>query len=286
MHFEDNKLLPEAVDTLFQCSIESVRPYVLMLAPVYVFMKRNEKFVSVKAPLDFFTSDELEKLKVYGVFYMPKFVKLAVRFETAARLVKNLFSLAASADSDTNNETDPDSSAQQRKSGLPPAPFELSNETLKLVGRLWGKELKIEPFFMAVFAHELCGVLNSDLLLQSREKAVMRHDWGLLLSGAFVFVAVQLGYWDLETLIELRNQIYTKTVEGEQWTRPSSLDSEIVCDLSQHLKGKKDLSADDLENFKGEWARRLKARLVRVKKTMARTAESSPSIYGEEGFAA
>ena len=80
MEFSKRKLPKEAAHQLRVCPIPSVQPYALMLSPVYVFMKANEKFVSVKAPLDFFTQEELSKLRMYDTFYMPDFVDRTLPF--------------------------------------------------------------------------------------------------------------------------------------------------------------------------------------------------------------
>jgi hypothetical protein len=93
MLFEDKKLHLESIDQLIQCPISSVEPYSLMLSPVYVLMKLNKKLVSVKAPLDFFTKDELNRLSSNEVFYLPKFANSSVRFQTAARLVHNVLTI-------------------------------------------------------------------------------------------------------------------------------------------------------------------------------------------------
>ena len=93
MLFEDKKLQLESVERLIQCPVHSIEPFALMLAPVYILMKLNLKLVSVKAPLDFFTEEELQRLKSHEVFYLPKFVKSSVRFQTAARLIRKIITI-------------------------------------------------------------------------------------------------------------------------------------------------------------------------------------------------
>ena len=91
------------------CPIESVKPYALMIAPVYVYMRRNEKFISVKAPMDFFTAEELEKLKSVEMFFMPQFVDAVLPYRNLARRVKMILGW----------------NPVESKAGLPPAPFEI-----------------------------------------------------------------------------------------------------------------------------------------------------------------
>ncbi len=268
MLFDDKKLSTEDIDDLLQCPVESIAPFVLMLAPVYVFMKLNKKFVSVKAPLDFFLPDELEKLKKHEVFYVPKIVKSSVRYQTAARLVKNLFSL---------------NTTPANLIGM--SSFEVSNETVKIMGTLWGKEVKIEPFFMAVFTHEFCRPLNSNVMIDARESTVVRHDYGLLLSGVFVFTAIHLGWHDYDVLNQLRDDIYDRTVKGEDWNLGQNTFEIMVGGISQLMSQHQSIGEDQLLQLNQEWSQKLIGRLQRIKRDVSHYAECSPSIYGPEGFA-
>lgn len=266
MLFEDKKLQLESVDQLIQCPIYSIEPFALMLAPVYILMKRNQKLVSVKAPLDFFTADELQRLKVHEVFYLPKFVKSSVRFQTAARLIKKIITL--------------------QQSELSPAPFEISKESFDALSKLWGKQIQIEPFFMGIFADEFCEPLNQDKMLWARENAVIRHDHGLLLSGALVFVALHLGWFDIEQLNQFRKSIYERTVEGEEWENPSSEIEYIVHDLNQIIATETSIDLEKLRLINSEWANKLASRLEFLKRKNTNLIYDSATIFGEEGFAA
>lgn len=269
MLFDDKKLTPEAIDDLLQCSIESVAPYTLMLAPVYVFMKLNKKFISVKAPLDFFLPEELERLKEYEVFYMPKFVRHSARFQTAARLVKNLLLSEA-----------------KNKNALDITPYEISNESLKVMATLWGKEMQIEPFFMGVFTHELCRPLNRETIVWAREQAVVRHDLGLLLSGAFVFLVIHLGVFDYETLNRLRDEIYEKTVAGEEWKTPKNIYDSIASSIDRYMLVNHAFHMVGLSQIQQEWSQKLLSRLKRIQDDFSRYSQKSPTIFGEDGFVA
>ena len=156
----------------------------------------------------------------------------------------------------------------------------------RVMGKLGGKSLLIEPFFMSIFADELCESLKPELMVWAREKTVINHDAGLLLSGVFVFIAAHLGYFNLEQLNQHRSEIYSRTVEGETWDNPQSEMEQIVHELNEIMKVKKAFRFDDFSEMNSEWASKLAARLARVQKILSRGAEESPSIYGPEGFAA
>ena len=265
MLFDDKKLTSEALVDLLRCPISTVKPFSLMLAPVYIWMKLNKKFVAVKSPLDFFTPEELAKLSKYETFYLPKFIEESIRFQTAARLVKNILTLEAG--------------------DLPPAPFEKSKELISVIAPLWGKSLRLEPFFMSIFTDELCGPLDSHCLLEAREKAVDAHDHGLLLSGAFIFIALQLGRHTHATLVKTRQEIYTRTVQGEEWKSFQTEDDMIIGSLNQMITDFKMVGLEALHKSQLEWAAKLNARLQAFEQRKILSKTESPSIYGPEGFA-
>src|SRR4051812_8298441 len=90
MEFSARKLPKEAASDLVRYPVQSVKPYVPMWAPIYVFMPKNEKFVSVKAPLDFFVPEELEKLEPLENFYVSSAISNALPFRDAARGVRSV----------------------------------------------------------------------------------------------------------------------------------------------------------------------------------------------------
>ena len=268
MVFDEKKLAVESAEGLLQCRVDTVEPFTLMLAPVYVFMKLNEKFVSVKAPLDFFTPDELDRLKRYEVFFIPKFLLGGSRFQTAAKIIRSMLEISK------NQET------------LAPAPFEFANEVIPVVAGLWGRDLRVESFFSAVFADELCGSLDSRLMLEARELAVVRHDHGILLGGMLAFILVHLGYGDLVTIQGIRRQVYSEIVDrDETWSYPRFEWEIIARDLKVLLKEQDYLDTASLMGFNSEWAHKLISRLKRIGKMTSPKNYDSLSIRGEGGFA-
>jgi len=266
MLFDDKKLQLESINDLVQCPVHTVEPYSLMLAPVYVLMKLNQKFVSVKAPLDFFTDDELQRLKTHEVFYLPKFVKSSVRFQTAGRLIRKMLTL--------------------KQAQLSAAPQEISKESFSVLSELWGKQVHIEPFFMSIFAEEFCTPLNPEKMLWAREHAVVKHDHGLLLSGTLVFIALHLGWFDFEELDQYRISIYERTVQGEDWSAPTSALEFIVKDLNDILNAHPAITLEVLTEVSCEWSNKLSSRLKFLKTKNTNISYDSVTIFGKEGFAA
>jgi hypothetical protein len=234
MLFEAKKLEIDSAVDLFQCRISTVEPYVLMLSPVYVYMKRNEKFVSVKAPLDFFTPEELKSLSRYEVFFLPKAVSEVAPFQTAAKLVREMIKASQSA--------------------FPPPSYELSHEIMKVVSPIWGREFEMSPFCSAIFTDELCGPLNSAEIIEGRDNAVVKHDLGILLSGLLIFVLVHLGWHDLEILTSIRAEVYSRTIRGEEWITAKNEYESITRDLIGLVESKSNLGKIELERLNAEWA--------------------------------
>lgn len=244
MIFDSKKLEISSAEGLLQCRVDTVRPYSLMLGPVYVFMKRNEKFVSIKAPLDFFTPEELESFSKFEMFHLPKSVSEVSGYQTAGKLVREILRASRIA--------------------LPPPPFEVSDEVIKVVAPVWGKTVEMSPFCATIFTDELCGPLAPAELLYGRESAVARHDLGLLLSGFLVFVLVHLGWFDLELLRSVRAETYSRTIRGEEWGAPAAHWESINRDLLRLLDARSFLSRFSLQTVDAEWARQMFGRLERV----------------------
>src|SRR5262249_4357807 len=120
----------------------------------------------------------------------------------------------------------------------------------------------------------------------ARENAVLKHDHGLLLSGALVFIALHLGWFDLEVLNKYRNEIYERTVAGEMWVHPCSELESIVCDLNHLLLSQTSLNLLNLRAFSSEWSHKLASRLEYLKNKNTNFMHPSVSIFGEGGFAA
>lgn len=267
MLFDDKKIEIESIEELMQCPVSSVHPYALMLAPIYVLMKKNQKLVSVKAPLDFFVPSELETMKVYQRFYIPKFINSVSRFQTAAKLAKSLLKTPC-----------------RDEMGI--APYEISKEMLSVLGPLWGKDFRVEAFFAAVFTDEFCGSLDPEKMLRAREETVVRHDLGILLSGLIVFSLLHLGWFDYELLQTIRNETYDRTVMGDRWDAPTNPWEAINQDLILQVEESIPLDRDSLSLTEGEWAKKILGRMKDLEKTPPSKRYESLSIFGPEGFAA
>jgi hypothetical protein len=270
MDFTRKKLPKEAALNLRICPIASVKPYALMLGPVYVFMRLNEKFVSVKGPLDFFTPEELERLKTFESFHLPEFVDQALPFRQVARHARSIVGWTPTEDGEEQ---------------LPPAPYELSDAVLRMLGPLWGPDAVIEPFFAAVFANELCDLLPDAVLVSAREQSVQAFERAVLRSGWAVFIALHLGYCELPFLNRLRRRVF----EGSDLAPPST---GVASEIDELVAVVFDSMGADLRSpvrgsvFEEQGSRaglKMAGRLKRVL-TMIDATEPASTIFGERGF--
>lgn len=272
MHFAHKKLPAEFSREMRLFPISSIKPYALMLAPVYVFMRLNQKFVAVKAPLDFFTPEELDQYRPYESFFMPPCVDQSIEFRETAKRARALLNWNVA-----------------RREQLAPAPFEVSDALLRLVGPLWTRETKLDPFFVAVFANELCDLISPQRLHGARESDVRSYERAVFCSSWAVWLAIHLGYCELRFLNGLRTAVYDRAVEGEPGSMISSGDEieDLVkfSLLTEAGKQAKFWDASVLETLPGRLGQKLSSRMKRVKSEIAVTQNHSPSIHDAGGFA-
>lgn len=282
MDFSERKLTLEAAATLVSCPIESVHPYAMMSAPVYLRLQLNQKFVAVKGPLDFFTPEEIARLRSQGEFHFSRFVEKSVPFRDAGAKVRALL--------------DWDPSVAARSEGevaLPPAPHELSDAVLHLTAPLWDlsedrSELGIEPFFCVAFANELCDTLPESLLLDARERDVAKYELGVLASSWTVLAALTLGYHDRAFLERLRQVVFSR-VALSQVVESALLDLDQLERLALRVFGAERsplgrVTLEYLQGLEDRAARKLVSRLRRVERELAFPRSRFRTVFGDGGL--
>jgi hypothetical protein len=274
MNFSKRKLPIEATSQLRQYAIDTVKPYALMAAPVYVFMRRNQKFISVKAPLDFFTEQELEKLRSCDSFFMPQFIDTVMPYRDLARRVKMILGW----------------NPVETKATLPPASFELADGVLRTMAPVWGNRHRIEPFFAAVFTNEFCDLLPGEDLKSARERDCELFERAVIISSWMVFLSLHIGVADQQYMNALRLSVFRK-VMGDEQDEGTSIDSrsdagELFQILQEVLVGEnihQSLGIGFFETRSERVSQKIVARLNRVRENLS-GASLSGTIYGERGF--
>lgn len=271
MDFTERKLPLEAHERLRRHALDTIAVDRPLLAPIYVFLRKNQKFVSVKGPMDFLNAGELEKLSPYGeVFSLPP-PDGVEQFESAAIAVLGLL------------QEKPRPEAE-----LSVTPFELSDQVLRVLGPLWSPIAMVEPYFVWVFVQKLLPPIEAELLHQAREQSVSAYETAQIRSAWTVFLALHLGYCDLRILERLRLRVFREVLEGTVSAmagRRSEVDE--LCELCSALTPSEKVQNFDpkaFEDFAGRVPEKLIARLNRVRETLLDTSRMQASVYGAGGF--
>ena len=282
MDFTNRKLPRNAASELRRLSLGDLQPFAFMFSPVYVFLKRNEKFIGIKAPLDFFVESEIEKVQPYGTLYVTPFIDQVAPFREAGRRVKKILTPREAA-----NSRDDQGYPEVK---LPPPPWEVSDTVLSVIGPLWGKDVRIEPFFVTAFIQDLCGSLPHDLLLASRDQDVLRHEKAIFRSSWAVFLALHLGLCDLPWLTRLRARVFAET-SGQIWSGKSDRDGSDITELLRLAQsalfddeGLQPLSGESFQFEDQRVCLKIQSRLERVKKEFAPRSAYRGSVRGKKGF--
>ncbi|MGZ3696701.1 MAG: hypothetical protein ACXWP5_01295, partial [Bdellovibrionota bacterium] len=194
MDYTHKKLPKEAVNDLWRFPTSTLKPYRLTVAPVYLYLIKNQKFISIRGPLDFFTEADLEKVRAFDHYYLPKFVDHTEPFRNAGSSVRRILSWKPDPAGFAADEGDRESFPAVK---LDPSPYELSDAVLRTVGRLWGKNASIEAFFVSVFVDALCDPLPQEVLLAARDVSMAQFERAVMLSSWVVFLAIHLGHSQL-----------------------------------------------------------------------------------------
>ena len=284
MKFKLSKLSLESHSNLSPFSLDSVEAFRPLTSPVYLLMTKNSKYVSIKAPFDFFSPKDLSKLAaVKDSLFVSKFDDHVKPFKEAAQKIKAI--------SHWTSQTD-------QKEFLEITPYEQSDQVLNVLGKLWSithdedngiKNLCIESYFAAVLGSEVCEPLPGDPLVQAREADVDRYELALLRSGVFVFFALHLGYLDLHYLSEIRKSIFLDTVNLLGIAKPVSMPHEL-----DQLKRWVDtviskaevgcLTSQQLQWSLNRVIQKIKWRLERVRNEIASPEYQMPTVYGDGGL--
>lgn len=187
MSDETAKLPVNHAEKLVNIPIKSVAAFQLTLCPVYVFLRRNEKFVSVKGALDFFTPEELQKLIPLESFFVDR--ETAEKFEAVranARHLKDVLTKLA------------------QTTDTPPPPYLISDWAVDQITPLWTADLSLTTQSAIAWVDTFCNPLPAKLYLAQRERDVALFQKHIRVSSWVLFFAIHLGYGSVEFLDQFR----------------------------------------------------------------------------------
>lgn len=269
MDFSDKKLPREEAPHLVRIPLDRIQPYALMVAPAYVLLKQNQKFIAVKGPLDFFLPAELERLRDRESLYFTKFIESVSPIQDVGKSVRAILSFRPQLVRGVEME--------------PLASFERSDAVIRAMRPLWGHGVSVEPFFLCVFADQICNPLPAAHLESMRDRSVEAFETALLQSSWAVTLALVMGMCDLHYLNRIRREVF----EGVQ---PNQNDRRGLYDLVQRTLPSSSTSLlrmDAFDGHEGRMGEKIKHRMTRIRKEAMEKAAPDHidlSIHGEKGL--
>ncbi len=266
----------EASSSMKKVPVRLFKPYIPLLAPVYTLLEKNEKFVAVKAPLGFFSPTELEKFRSVADFYLPRFIERVAPFQEAGEHVQRLLGLSEVQTLQT--------SAGAKETQVPISPFQLSDAVLQAISPLWGREEKIEPFFLVFFAGEICEPLADARCAGALELGVSIYELALLRASFAVFVALHAGFLVRRQLSQIRDRVFDETVRGtETVSRQQRVDAAVS--IAHRMLADGEVREIKISDFVGTdlVSKRIQSRLERVRQSLIPPGSSGQTVFGEGG---
>lgn len=261
MDFSVRKFPIRDTERLVKVPVRDLEPYSLLRGPAYVLMRRNERYLAVRGPLDFFTPEDLERLQSSNVIYFTSFVELADPYEQAGRAIRRILLWL--------DET----------ASHPVIPFERSDAVVRVLGPLWSADLQMEPFFATLLVEELLGALPSDLLLRVRNGSLAQYDKRLLEASGVVLLLLLLGEADIGHLRRCRQEVFEGLTPKHRW----ALDALNVIrsrDRAHLLTAWKWSDWDPSIPL----VARLQSRMNRISLKLAKPYLELPTVFGKKGF--
>ena len=277
MKFALQKLTKDALVMLKPVSLSLLKPFQVLASPVYIFFERNEKFVPLKAPLSHFLPEELEKFQTQKRIYISKFAEKIKPFQEAGESIHKLFNCFEKRVIKSNKG--------EKTVLIPLSVFELNKAALTLASPLWGKNKKVEPFFISFFADEVCGPFTNEFIQINSEKNQELYELAMIRSGFTVFWALHLGFVDQKFLIELRRKTFELTmIESAYENYVSEVDEVIggVFSIIRKDNVSQPVLFDDLLKW-GKAGKKLSFKINKISSYILNLNTEESSVYGEGG---
>lgn len=228
--FSQTKLTVQEAANFRFCAVSTVEPNTLLLMPAYVYMKLNQKFVMIKQAMDIFSEEDLERLKSFGVFYFPEEIDKALYFREVASEVRRLLDWSPERDSTQGGRI-----RRELKTYITPASYETSDAVFRLITPLWEQEFKIDPYFVTVFANELCDPLAPEILKKARNQNIGLYEKAVIGSSWAVFLALHLGHMNTKFLNKLRSSAFEEVMSVRPQQRPNVEVAELIATAYRSL---------------------------------------------------
>jgi len=280
VNFLKRKLDESHKDSLKLMMWEEVKAYTILPAPLYCYLPQNHKYIAVKGPLDFFTTEEKDKFKKAQTFFYTSWIDKIIPIQNCALELKENFAELNVIKKMIQEKYSP------VEIGDPG--FLKSKETLKKISFLWNSDLTIEPYFVLIFCESLLGGFDAERLENGRSKHIDIFEHGLMYSALGVFLMLHYGCMDLHYLKELRELLFDYKVFDKKIDF-NSYQIEFIefCELLERVYPDSNimvLSDDVFLNYTSRFAQKLISRLSYRADQFIDSKKSRLSIFDQGGF--
>ncbi len=201
MDFERKKLSLSEINTLIEIDVGDLVPLRPLGTVVYLCLAQNQKLVAIKGPFDFFTNEEIDRIRGAGKVYAHPILESVDRIRRVAERVRAVLAWQEPAEGVF----------------LEPAPYEISYSLKPHLSAVWRRNeqaLALETFFLPFFIESLCGALPPEELLRFRNEDFMTFEDALLCTATTLFLAINCGYLDVKYLTDAREKLFLEFVSG------------------------------------------------------------------------
>jgi hypothetical protein len=279
MDFPDKKPTKEMLNQLYRVQIDTIRPYSIMIAPAYLYIAADEKFIPVKSKYDFFMANELERMKYYKYFFYDDSITASLPFRDAGRRARKI--LATLYERVLRHDQTP-----YPESNLPSPEFEIFDEMVKILGPLWKSHpengMEIDPGQIVIFISEVCDLFPSDKISYAREKNMSGFLLALQRSSWAVFLALHLGYCELEFLNNLRIRVFDENVKGDLTPKKETEIDEVISLANSSIKDihRHSVFSSFFRNRLGRVSQKIESRLdqIRAQRAYSTSPEENRSV--------
>ena len=279
MNFDKRKRSKEEARDLVHIPADEIRPYEVLTAPVYVYLKANQKFIALKGPLDFFDENSIKNILGKNNIFIGPFYEEAQEIKKYAKALREELMQPYVRYNDFNDRPFPDPQIT-----LPT--YARSRICLRKATEIWSSDRTIEPFVVMIYIDELCGLIPKSDLIRAYNRDVDQFELALLRSSWAVFLAMHLGYYDLDALTHLRLNAFNWTFDLPNNKVGFSETDRIIKTAMETVKVIDQKTIQDLmfKERDDELSRRLAARFDFRAVEYLGDDQNSWSIYGEKGF--
>lgn len=203
MDFERKKLNLTELNTLIEMDVGDLVPLRPLGTVVYLRLVQNQKLVAIKGPFDFFTSDEIDRIRGAEKVYAHPILESVDKIRRVAERVRSVLAWQEPAEGIF----------------LEPAPYEISYSLKPHLSAVWRRNdqaLALETYFLPFFMEVLCGALPTEEFVRFRNEDFTAFEDALLCVDTTLFLAMNCGHLDVKYLSESREKLFRECIEGSR----------------------------------------------------------------------